>query len=299
VQTTQHSIASISSLTGIAKEVLRKWEDRYGFPLPARDSLGRRVYDAGQLSRLLQIKLLMDRGCRAGQVVALSLDGLASLQMGMPTQTDCGLTEDMTRDVIAALKNSDPQTITHLFNRELALRGLRDFVCQLLPALSSMIGHAWADGRIGVRHEHLYSEHVQALLTQAINSIEKKNLGPRIVMSTPSGEQHTMGLLMAQLMLTLEGGECIPLGGQLAADELLHAAIQFEADVISLSFSEAFPIKKAIQFLTHLRAHCPHTIRIWASGSGVTRNPPKIAGVDIITSLEHAIDALRAYRLVH
>ena len=170
MQTTQHSIASISSLTGIAKEVLRKWEDRYGFPLPTRDSLGRRVYDAGQLSRLLQIKLLMDRGCRAGQVVALSLDGLASLQMGMPTQTDCGLTEDMTRDVIAALKNSDPQTITHLFNRELALRGLRDFVCPLLPALSSMIGHAWADGRIGVRHEHLYSEHVQALLTQAINS---------------------------------------------------------------------------------------------------------------------------------
>ena len=299
MQTTQHSIASISSLTGIAKEVLRKWEDRYGFPHPTRDTLGRRLYDSDQLTRLLQIKLLMDRGCRAGEVVALSLDGLASLQMGMPTQIHCGLTEDMTRNVIEALKNSDPQTITHLLKCELALRGLRDFVCQLLPALSSMIGHAWADGRINVRHEHIYSENVQALLTQAINSIDKKSLGPRIIMSTPSGEQHTMGLLMAQLMLTMEGGECIQLGGQLEVDELLQAAIQFEAEVISLSFSEAFPIRKAVQFLTHLRANCPHTTRIWASGAGVTRNPPKITGIDIITSLEHAIDVLRQFRLVH
>ena len=36
-------ISVVSEETGIAKEVLRKWEDRYGFPIPGRDAADKRV----------------------------------------------------------------------------------------------------------------------------------------------------------------------------------------------------------------------------------------------------------------
>ncbi len=73
------SIASISLETGISKEVLRKWEERYGFPVPERDASGHRSYAAHQTVRLQLIKRLIDGGSRPAQVVPLSEEALQSL----------------------------------------------------------------------------------------------------------------------------------------------------------------------------------------------------------------------------
>ena len=45
-------IAAVERETGIAKDTLRVWEKRYGFPQPRRDSTGDRVYDVDQVHRL-------------------------------------------------------------------------------------------------------------------------------------------------------------------------------------------------------------------------------------------------------
>jgi len=38
------SIAAVERDTGLAKDTLRVWERRYGFPAPARDANGERLY---------------------------------------------------------------------------------------------------------------------------------------------------------------------------------------------------------------------------------------------------------------
>ena len=58
------NIAAVERETGLSKDVLRKWEIRYGFPAPQRDSLGERAYPADQVNRLRLIKRLMDAGMR-------------------------------------------------------------------------------------------------------------------------------------------------------------------------------------------------------------------------------------------
>lgn len=42
------NIAAVERETGLSKDVLRKWELRYGFPAPLRDSQGERAYPANQ-----------------------------------------------------------------------------------------------------------------------------------------------------------------------------------------------------------------------------------------------------------
>lgn len=73
------SIAAVERETGISKDVLRKWETRYGFPVPLRDGLGERAYPPEQVNRLRLIKRLMDAGMRPSRIVAESEASLNAL----------------------------------------------------------------------------------------------------------------------------------------------------------------------------------------------------------------------------
>ena len=57
-------IAAVERETGLAKDTLRVWEKRYGFPQPLRDASGNRLYPAEQVQRLLLVRRLLDAGLR-------------------------------------------------------------------------------------------------------------------------------------------------------------------------------------------------------------------------------------------
>ena len=55
--------AEIEQATGLSREVLRKWELRYQFPVPERGARGQRLYQAKDLPKLRLIKQLMAQAC--------------------------------------------------------------------------------------------------------------------------------------------------------------------------------------------------------------------------------------------
>ena len=71
-------IAAVERDTGIAKDTLRVWERRYGFPRPARDAAGDRAYPTEQVEHLRRIKRLLDAGHRPAKVVGMSVPQLQS-----------------------------------------------------------------------------------------------------------------------------------------------------------------------------------------------------------------------------
>ncbi len=56
--------AEIEQATGLSREVLRKWELRYQFPLPERGARGQRLYRASDLPKLQLVKQLIGQGMR-------------------------------------------------------------------------------------------------------------------------------------------------------------------------------------------------------------------------------------------
>jgi hypothetical protein len=62
-------LADVVAATGLRADLLRAWERRYGFPVPARDDRGRRCFAPEQLDRLRLLRRLIDAGARAGAVV--------------------------------------------------------------------------------------------------------------------------------------------------------------------------------------------------------------------------------------
>ena len=103
-----------------------------------------------------------------------------------------------------------------------------------------------------VFEEHLYTEVITGVLRHAIASLTPQPVpqGPKVLLTTVPQEQHSLGLLMVEALLALEGCTCVSLGTQTPLTDIAQAALAHRADVVALSFSN---LHKAAVVQTSLR----------------------------------------------
>lgn len=286
------SIAAVERETGISKDALRVWERRYGFPLPARNAFGERVYPAAQVGRLRMIRRLMDQGLRPGRIFALPPGELESLAAGAPPAERSAL-QDLALYLVKTHQTTE-------LRRELAQAVVRDglfrFVTETAAPLAVLVGEAWMRGEIEVFEEHLFTEQMQGVLRQAIAQVPTAGGAPRILLSTLPGEQHGLGLLMAEAACALEGAQCVSLGVQTPLSELVAAARANAADVVGLSFCGSFSAGAMREGVQLLRRQLPVAIALWCGGTGAARlrHPP--AGVRVLNDIGSIGGALSEWR---
>lgn len=279
------NIGAVERDTGLSKDTLRMWERRYAFPAPERDGHGERVYPQNQVKKLRLIKHLMQMGYRPGKIVGRSLEELQDLSSGDPL-TGAGRPGAQMEDLLELIKTHQPAELRHRLAIELASRGLKDFVIDLVVPLNSAVGDAWMRGRLAVFEEHLYSEMMRSLLRNAISAIQPQGPAPRVVLTSLPGEKHSLGLLMAEALLVVEGACCMPFGNETPVSDVVDAAASHRADIVALSFSASFPEHEAARALEHLRELLPGTTDLWAGGAAVGKLAGKVAGCSVIGSLD-------------
>lgn len=290
------SIATVSRDTGIAKEVLRKWETRYGFPAPERDDSDNRAYPVAQVTRLKLIKRLLDGGLRPGDVVPLSEERLITLVAERELLSAVVPRPAPVEPLLSWLQERDPALLAFKLRSCLARHGLGPFVLELMPVMNNVVGQAWASGDIAVRDEHVYTEIIQGLVREALSHVVDAENTPRILLTTVEGELHTLGLLMAETVLSVAGAYCISLGAQSPLGETAQAAQDYRADIVGLSFSASFPKRKIHPLLKELRAQLPAEIALWAGGTGVAGMDRTPRGVTLLQTLPEAVQALDKQR---
>ncbi|MBK9445327.1 MAG: MerR family transcriptional regulator [Betaproteobacteria bacterium] len=290
------TIAAVERDTGVAKDTLRVWERRYGFPTPERDGNGERLYPADQVDKLRLIKRLMDQGFRPGRLMAAADEELADIVSSAPQARVATPTGDnLQMAILAVLKANDARALRGALNQAMHRQGLQNFVLETVGLLNCAVGEAWMRGELEVFEEHLYTEQMQALLRQAISALPASGGLPRVVLTTVPDEQHVLGLLMSEALLALEGASCVSLGTQTPIADIGMAASAHQADIVALSFSSAFPQRQVTPLLTQLRTLLPAHIRLWAGGSGVARCTPP-GDTALLHTLPDLLAALSAWR---
>jgi DNA-binding transcriptional MerR regulator/methylmalonyl-CoA mutase cobalamin-binding subunit len=275
------SISDVERDTGVAKETLRVWERRYAFPQPLRDVHGERVYPLDQVQKLRLVQRLLDLGCRPGKI--MQLDHASLSQMAQERCGQAAPNEDASPTLqryLAMIKaHQMPELRQQLAQLQLQI-GIEGLVRELLAPLTTRVGLAWAS-ELAVYEEHLYTESVQTVLHNALFALSQHrgaaSGSPRVLLTTVPQEQHALGLLMAETMLSLHGAHCISLGVQTPISEIVAAAASQRADIVALSFSSAIPLRDTLRSLDELRARLPATIEIWAGGSRANEGRRKIA----------------------
>jgi DNA-binding transcriptional MerR regulator/methylmalonyl-CoA mutase cobalamin-binding subunit len=292
-----YNISAVERETGLSKDLLRMWERRYGFPLPARDAGGERLYSLAEVSKLRAIKRLMDAGMRPGKIVHQSLPELNSLADARSIANKGDAEPELLRDVLGLLRRHDATGLQQLLAQRVMRQGLQRFVLETVAPLNREVGAAWMCGELQVFEEHQYTETVQVALRMAINALPRTPEGsPRVLLTTFPKETHGLGLLMVEALLVPDGAQCVSLGTQTPIEDIRRAALAHRANILALSFSGAYPLRLAVEGLETLRAHLPPQVTIWAGGEMTRRVRKTIPGMVLIPELAATIPALRSWK---
>ena len=260
------NIKEVALVTGISKETLRKWEIRYGFPMPTRNNLGIRLYSSEDINKIHTIKSLLNRGERIGQIARLSEKELSKL---LDVPSDRHLQQDpLFKSIFEYAKVGDTASIRHLLLDTLNTLGLESFVLQFLAPLLNEIGMAWHNGVISIGQEHLCTTEITRILTDANSRIVNRDDSIRVLLATPPYELHAVGLKMVESMVLLGGGAPIYLGTQTPLDEIVQMSVQANVKVVAISVSAAYPLKEFRQFFKKLDEILPEEVLLWVGGAG-------------------------------
>jgi MerR family transcriptional regulator, light-induced transcriptional regulator len=295
-------IAAVERDTGLSKDTLRIWERRYGFPQPLRDAAGERAYPIEQVDRLRLLKRLLDAGHRPGKVVPLAPAALRELATVLRRNERGESAADARQVEIEAcldlVRRHDVQGLRLMLTQTASRLGLGAFVTQLVAPLNRRIGNAWMAGELEVFEEHVYTESVQSVLRHLLHQIPQPAPAdrPRLLLSTLPGESHSIGLLMAEILLALEGCYCVSLGTQTPLSDLVLAAAAHQSDVVGLSFSGALNPNHVVGGLAELRSKLSPKVAVWAGGAAPVLGRRAIDGVRRIQGLTDIAPAVAQWR---
>jgi DNA-binding transcriptional MerR regulator/methylmalonyl-CoA mutase cobalamin-binding subunit len=289
-----YNIAAVERDTGLSKDTLRVWERRYGFPKPRRDHHDERLYSLTELEKLRLLRLLIDYGHRPGKIINRSTAELTRLIASRaPEQTP----PPEIAAILELLLSHDVENFRGALMQALMKQGLLRFVTETVAALNHWIGEAWLAGRIAIFDEHLYSEHIQNILRNAIIAQPARGSAPRVLVTSLPGEKHRIGLLMVEAVLTAEGAACVALGTETPVFDIKSAVPAYEVDIVALSFSSAITQNAALAGLGELRGLLPAGAEIWAGGGALARARKAPEGVLLLRSFDDMRYALERWRV--
>jgi len=292
------SIAAVERDTGLAKDTLRVWERRYGFPAPSRDANGERLYPTEQVEKLRLIRRLIDHGRRPAGIVGASVQELSEMLDGClcPNVSATGRCDDGLLELVRLHRSAE---LAAALRQALLKQGLQRFVADTIAPLAAAVGEAWMRGEVDVAEEHLFTEQVQNVLRGAIGTHAANGGRPRVLLTTFPEEEHVLGLLMAEAMLVPEGASCLSLGTRTPLADIRSAAMSGGFDIVGLSFSIAYPARQAIDGLLALREMLPPELDIWAGGAAVRDKQKRLPGIQVVGGLDDTLAALQDWRTRH
>lgn len=271
------NISAVERETGLSKDLLRMWERRYGFPTPERDAHGERVYSTAQVEQLRLIKRLIDKGFRPGKLLGTDISLLQEMLLGDTQQSSASPAPLDCSPFLDTLRGGEIDGLRNQLQQMIARQGIHRFVLDTAAPLTIAVGEAWMAGSLRVHEEHVYSELLKSLLRQNMPQ-PSRGQRPTILLTTVPEEEHGLGLLMAEVLFSIEGAHCISLGTRTPLIDIVEAAQRHGVDCVALSFSEGFPPRVGNQQIAELRQRLPEAIELWVGGSGSLRlqTPPGV-----------------------
>lgn len=301
-------ITAVERETGIAKDTLRVWEKRYGFPRPLRDAGDDRRYPPDQVQRLKRIRRLLDAGHRPGKVVHLDdvelNDLLDKIQSSSKTKAITPAASTGVENLELLLQRIDAHQAAELreqLQHLLMRKGVTAFVHDVAAPLTTAVGEAWAQGRFEVFEEHLYTEVMTNVLRSNLEALRHtgRQKIPKVLLTTVPQELHGLGLLMVESLLTLEGCTCVSLGTQTPLGDIVQAAAAYEVDVVALSFSNVHSAATVHNCLRDLRKALPQQRSIWVGGSCISLYQKPLEGTTALNDLEGLPALVEGWRMAH
>lgn len=316
------SIGALSRATGVPAATLRTWERRYGFPAPDRTDSGHRRFGLHTLARLRLVARAIELGHRPSTVLSADDSALAQLVEALepvdalpvaaagadmkargqrPTRPEHARRAPLQQRQrqaridgwLAHVEQFDGAGLERALAAAAAELGSLAFMEQLLSPFLHELGERWAQGALGVRHEHFAAERVREFLAQRWRALSDAAAGPLLCCATLPGERHVLGLHMAALALALHDARILFLGADAPTPEIAGAVRQHRAAAVLLSAAAGADQRAVEQHVAILHDGLPANVPIVTGGEGF---PQGLAGALRVESLSDLVAWLKRRR---
>ncbi len=241
---TLHPIRIAAKKSGLTPYIIRAWERRYNVVTPQRTDTNRRLYSDEDIKRLSLLRKATLDGESIGQIASLTLPQLIELvgeslekanNYSLNNINDDQSPAEYIDSCLKAAKNVDQKQVEAILMQAAVVLSRPVFLNQVIEPLMNKIGDLWRAGDLKVLHEHLVSTVVRTILGGMLNTQNETPKDSTIVVTTPAGQVHEFGALLAAVTATEDNWRVIYLGANIPADDIANAAISQKADAIALS----------------------------------------------------------------
>lgn len=301
-----HGIKVVSLRTGLNADVIRIWERRYDAVQPERTRTNRRLYSEAQIQRLGLLRDLTQAGHSIGHMAKLPTEKLRELATEVTGTQDhatrisaAPATKASFLDgCIAAVQRLDAPDLDNTLKQASMELGTLGLLQRVVAPLAQAIGELWRDGIVTAAHEHFASAVLRVFLGNIAKPYGGTENAPLLIVTTPAGQLHELGALIAGAAAANLGWQVTYLGASLPAAEIAGAARQSRARAVALSLVYPEDDPRLEGELLRLRELLPPDTALLAGGRALPayRGALDRIGARQVTDLAHLCSTLDELR---
>lgn len=267
-----YPLRTVSQLTGLSADVIRTWERRYGVVKPDRGPRGARLYGSDDVAFLRLLRRAVESGRAIGDVARLSAAELQRLVDGEVPDDPVAAPETQSGQESAILKALDAvnrfdlESLERDLGHALVALGSTEFVRSLAAPLLHEVGTRWEEGRISIAAEHFVAGVLRNLLGSLLRARGPSHDGV-VLLATPPGERHELGILLAAMIITDAGFKLCYLGVDLPPTEIVETARRSGALAAGIGVVNSENRERATASLRKIEESLPTDTEIWLGGS--------------------------------
>ncbi len=135
------------------------------------------------------------------------------------------------------LELPDPHALDAAILAERARLGSWWAVCDFIGRVVAEVGARWARGEVTILEEHLASERLSRALARCTSTIPVRQSAPECLLATAEGDDHTLGLSLAEIVLREAGWSARFAGRRTPTQEILRVVEEQGVDMVAMSAS--------------------------------------------------------------
>ncbi|WP_423800240.1 MerR family transcriptional regulator [Neobacillus sp. SAB-20_R2A] len=247
------AIQQVADMTGLSKQVIRKWEERYGVIQPKRLENGYRIYSQQDVKTLLKIKLLSEQGhsLKQAAMLAKEID-----EDPVPVQMENSPRYEQWNEYVLQLlekgRHCDEIELNFILKQALHHVGIERFLTTIVVPFLKEVGRKWESHEWDEYQESVSSLVVRDFLVQIRRNYQYRENVPFVLGACLPTEQHEVPLHLILLRFMMKGWKTQLIGASPAPGAIESLVCKLKPDVVLLSATTAIPFETDPQLLQRL-----------------------------------------------
>ena len=240
MNSSSYSIQQVAEITGLSKQVIRKWEDRYHIIQPQRLNNGYRIYNDDEVHILKQLATYTNSGMTIKQAVDFYMKQHGSIEKINPVV-------HFRKALIQAGTMGNEQQILHLLEQAHHKFGVEKLIEEIVIPFLHEVGQLWCERAWGEYQEAISSQTVRDFLCHIRRHFFVPEEAPLVLGSCLPGERHEIPMQILLIQCMLRGYQTMMLGPSPAPTAIQSTIALKKPKIVLLTGSTDIPFTEHTQ----------------------------------------------------